>query len=165
MGRRSRTKQQEAKEAWRQERAARRQTPWRDRIAAASEGAEKAIRARPPAPWDPFPLTELLVFVGIVFMVAGAIIGIGTDAGRVVAAIGLGSACLGGLDNAIREHIAGYRSHATLLAGVLVAAVIAITSAFALEVPVRLALALGLGTIVFFALRRVYLARSGGKPF
>ncbi len=165
MGKRSRTKQQEAKEAWRKERTARRQTGWRERIAAASEGAEKAVRARPPAPWDPFPLTELLVFVGIVFMVAGTIMGIATDAGKAAAATGLVSACIGGLDNAIREHIAGYRSHASLLAGFVIAVVVGVTSALRLEVPVRVALGLGLGTIVFFTLRRLYLARSGGKPF
>ena len=74
------------------------------------------IDERPEAPWGSFPLVEIAVFLAIVMFVAGLVIG-GTD-GRIllIGALALGS--LAGLELAIREHFAGYRSHSTLLAAV-----------------------------------------------
>jgi len=67
---------------------------------------------RPPAPWGNFPLAELTVLAGIVMLVIGIV-------GRNPTALGVGVvlAGLGGLEVAVREHFAGYRSHTTLLAG------------------------------------------------
>jgi len=67
---------------------------------------------RPPAPWGSFPLAELCVLAGIVALVVGIV-------GANPTAIGLGVvlAGLGGLEVSLREHLAGYRSHTTLLAG------------------------------------------------
>ena len=67
---------------------------------------------RPPAPWGNVPLAELVILAGIVSLAIGGI-------GRHPTAIGLGVALagLGGMEVAIREHFAGYRSHTTLLAG------------------------------------------------
>jgi hypothetical protein len=70
---------------------------------------------RPPAPWGSFPLVEIAVLVGIVMLVAGFIIG--GDRGSLAIVTGLILASLAGLELAIREHFAGYRSHSVLLAG------------------------------------------------
>ena len=67
------------------------------------------------APWGSFPLSELVVLVGIVLIAWGFLSG-GDGAARVAA--GLLIASLGGGELALREHLAGYRSHSTLLAGV-----------------------------------------------
>jgi hypothetical protein len=71
---------------------------------------------RPLPPWHPVPLTELLVLVGIVLMVWGFIHGLDDDRGRILLVTGLALGSLGGLDTAVREHFAGYRSHTLVLA-------------------------------------------------
>ncbi len=71
---------------------------------------------RPPAPWGSFPLVEICVLVGIVFVIVGLIIG--TERGALAIGVGIGLAALGGLELAIREHFGGFRSHSALLAGV-----------------------------------------------
>ena len=50
----------------------------------------------------------------------------GGDRGPLLIGIGLGLAALGGLELAIREHFAGFRSHSALLAGVPAIAVLAL---------------------------------------
>src|SRR5215210_4633150 len=72
---------------------------------------------RPRAPWHPVPLVELSVLVGLVLIVVGFVTGVGTDGGRLALLCGLVLASLGGLETALREHFAGFRSHSTLLAG------------------------------------------------
>src|SRR3954471_20328919 len=72
---------------------------------------------RPRAPWHPIPLVEISVFVGLVLIVVGFIIGVGSDRGRLALLCGLVLASLGGLDTTLREHFAGFRSHSSVLAG------------------------------------------------
>ncbi len=73
---------------------------------------------RPPAPWHPLPLSELLILVGGV----GAVIGLtrlghgGIANGGPALFAGLGAVIVGTLEIAWREHRTGYRSHALLLA-------------------------------------------------
>jgi hypothetical protein len=50
----------------------------------------------------------------------------GGDRGPLLIGIGLGLAGLGGLELAIREHFAGFRSHSALLAGVPAIAALAL---------------------------------------
>jgi hypothetical protein len=83
-----------------------------------------AADERPPAPWGSFPLVEIAVLVGIVMLILGLVIG--GDRGPLLIGIGLGLAGLGGLELAIREHFAGFRSHSTLLAGIPAIAVLAL---------------------------------------
>ena len=71
---------------------------------------------RPKAPWHPFPLVELAVLAGIVLLVLG-LLDYGSDRGRAMLVCGMLLGSLGGLDTALREHFAGYRSHTTVLAG------------------------------------------------
>jgi hypothetical protein len=81
---------------------------------------------RPRAPWHPVPLAELCVFVGILLLVAGLIVGLGSDRGRLMLVTGMALGSLGGLDTAVREHWAGYASHHAVLAGVPAIAVAAV---------------------------------------
>src|SRR5215204_5692874 len=83
---------------------------------------------RPPAPWGSFPLSELVILLGIGVMVWGFLSG--ADRGEERVAAGLLLASLGGGELALREHLGGYRSHSALLAGV---------AAFALDTAVALA--------------------------
>jgi hypothetical protein len=71
---------------------------------------------RPKPPWHPVPLVELAVLVGIVLLVLGAL-NIDEDRGKLMLVLGMGLGSLGGLDTALREHLAGYRSHTTIIAG------------------------------------------------
>lgn len=127
--------------------------------------ARPSLDERPPPLWGAFPLTELLVLAGIVLMVWGFVSsGGGANA---LLAVGLVVASLAGLELAVREHLTGFRSHTTLLAGVT--AVVAI---------VVLWLGVGLGTLgplliagalvfagCFYALRELFKRRSGGVAF
>jgi len=118
----------------------------------------------PTAPWSPFPLTELIVLLAMALIVAGVL----TDGGRRGALLGCGFALvsLAGLELAMREHFAGYRSHSTLLGA---ACAIAVDAPLFLwtGIPQVVLLLLGLGifALVFTRLRRAFRARSGGLGF
>jgi hypothetical protein len=110
---------------------------------------------RPQAPWHPFPLVELAVLVGIVMIVVGFLSKDSTR-GRTLLAFGLTLGALGGLDTAVREHFAGYRSHTIVLAAfpaVAVAVVLAVAGAPTLLVP---GAALIVFVAAFGALRRAW---------
>ena len=122
------------------------------------------IDQRPQAPWGSFPLSELVILLGIVLILWGVLSGSGGEA-RLVA--GLVIACLGGGELALREHIAGYRSHSTLLAG---ATAFAVVTAVALGLgPVQVWVLVLLGIAVFgssfYGLRELFKRRSGGLGF
>jgi uncharacterized integral membrane protein len=116
---------------------------------------------RPPAPWGSVPLAELVILAGIVSLIVGIV-------GQHPTAIGIGVALagLGGLEVAVREHFAGYRSHTTLLAGAVF--VLTVGGLFYLAGQV-LAVALAVGAvafaIVFFLARRAFQRASGGLSF
>jgi lysylphosphatidylglycerol synthetase-like protein (DUF2156 family) len=116
---------------------------------------------RPPAPWGSFPLAELTILAGIVALVLGLFGG-----GPTAIGIGVALAGLGGMEVAIREHMAGFRSHTTLLAGAVFVLVVALLFYVAGQV---LALALAVGTVAFLAafllLRRAFQRASGGLTF
>jgi hypothetical protein len=71
---------------------------------------------RPKPPWHPFPLVELGVLAGIVLLVLG-FLSFDTDRGKAMLVCGMLLGSLGGLDTALREHFTGFRSHATIIAG------------------------------------------------
>jgi hypothetical protein len=113
----------------------------------------EARPAVPPPPWHPFPLAELCVLLALGLIVAGAL-SAGSGRGRALLLFGLLLGSLGGLDTAIREHWAGFRSHAGLLAGapaVLTAA--ALTFAHP-PWPVVVLAAAAVFAVAFVALRR-----------
>ena len=80
--------------------------------------------------------------------------------------IGVALAGLGGMEVAIREHFAGYRSHTTLLAGAVF--VLTVGGLFYLANQV-LAVCLGAGAvtgvIAFYLARRAFQRASGGLSF
>jgi hypothetical protein len=104
----------------------------------------------PPAPWGSFPLAELTIFGG----------------GPKAIGIGVVLAGLGGLEVAIREHMAGYRSHSTLLAGGVFVLVVALLFYAAGQI---LAVALAVGAVAFalafLALRGAFRRASGGLSY
>ena len=130
---------------------------------------------RPPPPWGSFPLTELVTLLGIVLAIGGMISGVEENRGRTMLGAGIALGSLAGLETAIRDHFAGYRSHSTLLAAFL--AILALAAMiFALKgiVPelagqVAFTVALGVGAVVFGIafplLRRVFQRRSGGLSY
>ena len=153
MGRRSRKRAP----ATRAERDAVRQAPSVARRGAASE--------RPRAPWGSFPLSELVILAGIVVIFWG--IFSGGDQGNERIAGGLVLASLGGGELALREHLAGFRSHSSLLAGV--AAFVAVTAVGLGLGPVKVWVLLIVGVAVFggtfYAMRELFKRRSGGVAF
>lgn len=116
---------------------------------------------RPPAPWGSFPLAELTVLAGIVMLAIGAIGGSPTAIG-----VGVVLAGLGGLEVSVREHLAGYRSHTTLLAGTVF---VLVTGGLFYLAGLVLAVCLALGAaafaVAFLALRRAFQRASGGLSF
>lgn len=116
---------------------------------------------RPPAPWGNAPLAELAILAGIVSLVIGIVGG-----GETAIGIGVALAGLGGLEVAIREHFAGYRSHTTLLAGF---AFVVTTGIVFYVANTILAVALAFGAIAFaiafYLARRAFQRASGGLSF
>jgi len=124
-------------------------------------GPDSAPPERPQTPWHPFPLVELAIFVGLVCIVVGFLTRDGAR-GRVLLALGMTLASLGGLDTAVREHFAGYRSHALVLAAfpaVATTVILALAGVPPVLVP-------GAGILVFvaalLALRRAW-HRTGDR--
>jgi lysylphosphatidylglycerol synthetase-like protein (DUF2156 family) len=115
----------------------------------------------PPAPWGSFPLAELTVLAGIVMLAIGIFGG-----GPTAIGVGVVLAGLGGLEVAIREHFAGYRSHTTLLAGTVFVLIVGVLFYLA---GLILAICLAAGAIAFvaafLALRRSFQRASGGLSF
>jgi len=128
-----------------------------------SDRAKKAPGAdeRPPAPWGSFPLAELSVLAGIVMLAIGIFSTSPTAIG-----VGVVLAGLGGLEVSAREHFAGYRSHTTLLAGVVF---VLITGGLFYLAGLILAICLAVGAVAFaatfYTLRRAFQKASGGLSF
>jgi len=116
---------------------------------------------RPPAPWGSFPLAELTILAGIVALLVGLFGG-----GPTAIGVGVALAGLGGLEVSIREHLAGYRSHTTLLAGAVFVLVVGVLFYVA---GLILAICLAIGAAAFLAafvlLRRAFQSASGGLSF
>lgn len=123
----------------------------------------------PPAPWDPFPLTELVILLGIVLALLGLTVAAGS---RQVAMIGGGLALIGlaSSELAFREHFAGHRSHTTLLAAIPAVIVASVLWFLAhreglipgVVAPVALVVVFAL---CFWRLRELFKRRSGGLGF
>ncbi|MDP9385595.1 MAG: hypothetical protein M3P50_10255 [Actinomycetota bacterium] len=137
--------------------------------AAAPPGpARSPLRAagdeRPKAPWHPFPLVELCVLIGIVLIVLG-FVWRNDDRGPILLVCGMALASLAGVDTAVREHFAGFRSHSTLLAGV--PAIMAAGAVYFARGPIIVLLIAAVAVFAgaFAAFRRAFQRRSGGISF
>jgi hypothetical protein len=72
---------------------------------------------RPPAPWHPWPLSEVLILVGgVAFVIAVIRLGHGITAGGPLLLASIVAVALGTIEVAWREHSSGFRSHTLLLA-------------------------------------------------
>jgi hypothetical protein len=118
----------------------------------------------PPAPWGSFPLSEIVVFVGILLLIAGFFVS--PPQGFVMIAVGLVLGSLAGLELSIREHLAGYRSHSLLLAAAVGVPIFGVLFV-ATEVPVPVCIAAGLvafgGSAWLFT--NAFRRRTGGALF
>jgi hypothetical protein len=74
----------------------------------------KAAGERPQAPWHPLPLSELLIFVGVVGAVIAWIRGYQSNAALLGA--GIGAVAIGTIEVSLREHLGGFRPHTGMLA-------------------------------------------------
>ncbi len=130
---------------------------WADRFIAAGE-------QRPKAPWHPVPLVEICVLGGIA-LIAYGFFNFEERDGRILLALGLVLASLGGLDTVVRDHFAGFRSHSLLLGGV--PTVLVAGGLFYARAPwpvvVVAALATLIGAVYFF--QKQFRKRSGGYAF
>jgi hypothetical protein len=119
---------------------------------------------RPPAPWGDFPLSEIVVFIGILLLIAGFFVS--PPQGFVMIAVGLVLGSLAGLELSIREHFAGYRSHTLLLAAAVGIPLFGVLFV-ATKVPVPICIAVGLvafgGSAWLFT--NAFRRRSGGALF
>jgi hypothetical protein len=103
------------------------------------------------------------VLLALVIGVAGFVTGGDRGGMMLAAAAALGS--LAGLELAIREHFAGYRSHTTVLAAA--PAVLVLGALFFAAAPrvVMLGAAIGVFATAYWALRELFKRRSGGYGF
>jgi hypothetical protein len=122
------------------------------------------MQEAPKAPWSPFPLSELVVLIALVLIVAGFFM----DGSRRGALLGCGFALvsLAGVELALREHFAGFRSHSILLGA---ASAIAVDAPLYLLTGVPQIVLLVIGSAVFavvlVVLRNAFRSRSGGLGF
>lgn len=137
----------------------------RDRPEPAVSEPRRRHPERPPAPWGRFPLVELVVLLGLGLLVGGFVVQ--GARGATMIAGGLALASLAGLELSIREHLAGYRSHSTVLAGFIT--VLALAAGYFLLPTSLFALNLLIGAVVFgiafYAFRELFKRRSGGLGF
>jgi hypothetical protein len=152
----------------------------RARSTAPSEPAEPKPQAKPvarrraaasdeppPAPWGSFPLIELCVLAGIVMLILGFFV-VGGARGPILIAAGLALGSIGGLELSIREHLAGYRSHTAVLAGVPALIVLGLLFYLApsgLPALARAAIGLAVFAVAAALLTRLFSRRSGGDRF
>ena len=126
-------------------------------------GHRARLEDAPRPPWHPVPLTELCILVGMIVL-AAAFLGGGPTALLVGFGLVLVVAATGEL--ALREHLAGYRSHSALVAGL---AAILVAAPLAAVVRPPKAVVLGVAAVVFLVvlqlMRELFRRRSGGTSW
>src|SRR5687767_1073354 len=122
-------------------------------------GGRPSLEDRPKPPWHPVPLVELCVLVGIVLLVLGAL-NLRSDRGKLMLVLGMALGSLGGLDTALREHLAGYRSHTTVIASLPAVTTAAVLYFMRVPWPVLIAGAVAVFAGVFWWMRRVFMRRA-----
>jgi hypothetical protein len=119
----------------------------------------------PEAPWGSFPLSELVVLIALLMLVGGFFVAPPRGAVMIGAGLVLGS--LAGLELALREHLAGYRSHTLLLAGAT--GMVVFGGLFVGFRDLSPAICAGAGALAFAAaawpLASLFRNRSGGALF
>lgn len=154
------------RDAARQARARQAQTAPQPRPGPGPRPGRPSLDERPPPLWAPFPLTELIILAGIVLMVWGFLDGAGGDGNSKIAA-GLAIASIAGMEISVREHLTGFRSHTTLLAGAAAIAAIVIMGLLIGVQTLGILLIAGVAVFgaCFFGLRELFRRKSGGLSF
>jgi hypothetical protein len=106
------------------------------------------------------PLVELCVLVGLVLLVLGAL-DLSSDRGKLMLVMGMALGSLGGLDTALREHLAGYRSHTTVIASLPAVTAAALLYFARAPWPAVVLGAVAVLAVVFWWMRRVFMRRAG----
>lgn len=122
---------------------------------------------RPKPPWGSFPLSELAILLGGVLLVLGFFGGTGPRQATMVVA-GFAIASVGALEVVVREHLAGYRSHSLLLAGVPTVVVLGALFYLGpewLTPPARVAIGALVYALSAWSLVQVFRLRSDGRAF
>src|SRR5215208_1318993 len=122
-------------------------------------GGRPSIEDRPKPPWHPVPLVELCVLVGIVLLVLGAL-NLRSDRGKLLLVLGMALGSLGGLDTALREHLAGYRSHTTVIASLPAVTTAAVAYFAGVAWPLVVVAAVAVFGGVFWLMRRTFMRRA-----
>ena len=120
----------------------------------------------PSAPWGSFPLTELVVLIALVLLIAGFFVA--PPRGPVMLGAGLVLGSLAGLELAAREHLAGYRSHTLLLGGAVGMAVLAglvVLGPDSLSVGIALIAGVLAFAVSAWGFALLFRRRSGGELF
>ena len=119
---------------------------------------------RPSAPWGSFPLTEIAIFIALVLLVVGFFVT--PPQGFVMIAVGLGIGSLAGLELAIREHYAAYRSHTLLLSA---AAGVPLFGVLLIATDLSPAICIAAGAVAFggaaWLFASAFRRRSGGALY
>jgi hypothetical protein len=123
----------------------------------------RGARDRPPSPWGSFPLVEITIFVALVLLLVGFFVG-GTR-GVVMIVAGVSLASLAALELTLREHFTGYRSHSSVLAGLVAVVVLGLGFVFAWPQLVKVGAGAGAFLICFYLFREAFKRRSGGLGF
>ncbi|HEY7892882.1 MAG TPA: hypothetical protein VIC05_11805 [Solirubrobacteraceae bacterium] len=71
----------------------------------------EADDGRPRPPWYPLPLSEILIFVGVIATVIAFLRGLPSSGPPVALIAGIGAVTIGTLETMWRDHWGGYRSH------------------------------------------------------
>ena len=118
----------------------------------------------PQPPGAPVPLTEITIFAGLVLL-GVALLGGGGSRG-VLLAFGLALVTIATLELSLREHLAGYRSHSALIAGVaaILTGVVLVLTVNPAKAVVLVAAGL-VFALVLQVMRRIFAARSGGMSW
>lgn len=126
---------------------------------------KRGAKAPPPPPWGSFPLSEIVIAIGVVMLVGGFIVS--PPRGTVMIGTGIVLGSLAGLELVIREHFAGYKSHTTLLAGAIGVLVIGALFVFApgLAPVLRVAIGAAVFAVALYLFAVAFRRRSGGALF
>jgi hypothetical protein len=82
-----------------------------------SSPAAPTYGERPPAPWHPLPISELLILVGAIVAVIGfKRVNSEGSGGAPTLIAGIAAVAIGTVEVTLREHRSGYRSHTVMLA-------------------------------------------------
>lgn len=117
--------------------------------------------------WGSFPLSEIVIAIGLVMFLVGFLF-VPSPGNRVVVGVGLVLGALAGAEVAIREHFAGYRSHTSLLAGgagVGSVALVLVIGKTSIPLWVGVAIGFAVGGLAAWALVRAFRRASGGASF